>query len=90
MVCVCGGGGLPRHGQHLSCIAWQNRVGGGGGVSEDDGENEDLGRGTLTNIHLKEGEEVGGVKYTMRGRVERPVCPVSCALKCPIMQPGHG
>jgi hypothetical protein len=27
-------------------------------VSEDEGENEDLGRGTLIKIHLKEGEEV--------------------------------
>jgi hypothetical protein len=27
-------------------------------VAEDAGENEDLGRGTLIKIHLKEGEEV--------------------------------
>jgi HSP90 family molecular chaperone len=27
-------------------------------VAEDEGENADLGRGTLIKIHLKEGEEV--------------------------------
>ena len=46
-------------------------------MSEDDGENEDLGRGTLIKIHLKEGEEVGGVNYTVKG--EGGASCVSCA-----------
>jgi hypothetical protein len=37
---------------------WASGADGAFSVSEDDGENEDLGRGTLIKIHLKEGEEV--------------------------------
>lgn len=36
-------------------------------MAEDDGENEDLGRGTLIKIHLKEGEEVRGGGTGTRG-----------------------
>jgi hypothetical protein len=37
---------------------WASGADGQFTVSEDEGENEDLGRGTLIKIHLKEGEEV--------------------------------
>lgn len=37
---------------------WSSGADGAFTVSEEDGENEDLGRGTLIKIHLKEGEEV--------------------------------
>jgi HSP90 family molecular chaperone len=37
---------------------WASGADGAFTVSEDEGENEDLGRGTLIKIHLKEGEEV--------------------------------
>jgi HSP90 family molecular chaperone len=44
---------------------WASGADGQFTVSEDEGENEDLGRGTLIKIHLKEGEEVRVVTFVL-------------------------
>jgi hypothetical protein len=49
-------------------------------VSEDDGENEDLGRGTLIKIHLKEGEE----EYADQDRLKSMVSRYSEFIDFPI------
>lgn len=59
---------------------WSSGADGAFTVSEDDGENEDLGRGTLIKIHLKEGEE----EYADQDRLKSMVSRYSEFIDFPI------
>ncbi|WIA23790.1 hypothetical protein OEZ85_013471 [Tetradesmus obliquus] len=59
---------------------WASGADGQFTVSEDEGENEDLGRGTLIKIHLKEGEE----EYADEARLKALVTKYSEFINFPI------
>lgn len=59
---------------------WSSGADGAFSVSEDDGENDDLGRGTLIKIHLKEGEE----EYADQDRLKALVSRYSEFIDFPI------
>ncbi|KAF6264589.1 Hsp90 protein-domain-containing protein [Scenedesmus sp. NREL 46B-D3] len=59
---------------------WSSGADGQFTVSEDEGENEDLGRGTLIKIHLKEGEE----EYADEARLKQLVTKYSEFINFPI------
>lgn len=59
---------------------WASGADGAFTVAEDEGENEDLGRGTLIKIHLKEGEE----EYADQDRLKSMVSRYSEFIDFPI------
>ena len=64
----------------LDRYIWSSDAGGSFAISEDKGENEPLGRGTLIKIHLKPEALVRWLRAWAAPLCRAGLCPACCAV----------